>query len=61
MEINDVINLVKEQLFCKSMVIELCDKSIGDYQRGVVQGRIEMLNYIEAKLGEVEEKDEDDS
>ncbi len=40
------------------MVKELIDKDITDYERGIVKGRIEMLNWIKSKL---ESNDEDSS
>ena len=58
MDIKDVLQEANDALFTESMVKELIDKDITDYERGVVKGRIEMLNWIKSKL---ESNDEDSS
>ena len=58
MDIKDVLQEASEILFTETMVKELIDKDITDYERGVVKGRIEMLNWIKMKL---ESNDEDSS
>lgn len=57
MEINEVIIEAKETIYSESMVKELVDKSITDYERGIVAGRIEMMNWIIAKLESNDETD----
>lgn len=59
MDIKDVLQEANDTLFTESMVKELIDKDITDYERGVVKGRIEMLNWIKSKLES--EEDEDNS
>lgn len=56
MDIKDVLQEANDTLFTESMVKELIDKDITDYERGIVKGRIEMLNWIKSKL---ESNDED--
>lgn len=58
MDIKDVLQEAIDTLFTESMVKELIDKDITDYERGIVKGRIEMLNWIKSKL---ESNDEDSS
>ena len=58
MDIKDVLQEANDTLFTESMVKELIDKDITDYERGIVKGRIEMLNWIKSKL---ESDDEDNS
>ncbi len=58
MDIKDVLQEANYTLFTESMVKELIDKDITDYERGIVKGRIEMLNWIKSKL---ESNDEDSS
>ncbi len=58
MDIKDVLQEANDTLFTESMVKELIDKDITDYERGIVKGRIEMLNWIKSKL---ESNDEDSS
>ena len=58
MDIKDVLQEANDILFTESMVKELIDKDITDYERGIVKGRIEMLNWIKSKL---ESDDEDNS
>ena len=58
MDIKDVLQEANDTLFAESMVKELIDKDITDYERGIVKGRIEMLNWIKSKL---ESNDEDSS
>lgn len=58
MDIKDVFQEAIDTLFTESMVKELIDKDITDYERGIVKGRIEMLNWIKSKL---ESNDEDSS
>lgn len=57
MDIKDVLQEANDTLFAESMVKELIDKDITDYERGIVKGRIEMLNWIKSKL----ESDDEDS
>lgn len=57
MDIKDVLQEANDTLFTESMVKELIDKDITDYERGIVKGRIEMLNWIKLKL----ESDDEDS
>jgi hypothetical protein len=57
MDIKDVLQEANDTLFTESMVKELIDKDITDYERGIVKGRIEMLNWIKSKL----ESDDEDS
>ncbi len=58
MDIKDVLQEANDTLFTESMVKELIDKDITDYERGIVKGRIEMLNWIKSKL---ESEDDEDS
>lgn len=58
MDIKDVLQEAIDTLFTESMVKELIDKDTTDYERGIVKGRIEMLNWIKSKL---ESNDEDSS
>lgn len=58
MDIKDVLQEAIDTLFTESMVKELIDKDITDYERGIVKGRIEMLNWIKSNL---ESNDEDSS
>ena len=58
MDIKDVLQEANDTLFTDSMVKELIAKDITDYERGIVKGRIEMLNWIKSKL---ESNDEDSS
>lgn len=58
MDIKDVLKEAIDTLFTESMVKELIDKDITDYERGIVKGRIEMLNWIKSKL---DSNDEDSS
>ncbi len=58
MDIKDVLQEANDTLFTESMVKELIDKDITDYERGIVKGRIEMLNWIKSRL---ESNDEDSS
>ena len=58
MDIKDVLQEANDTLFTESMVKELIDKDITDYERGIVKGRIEMINWIKSKL---ESNDEDSS
>ena len=58
MNIKDVLQEANDTLFTESMVKELIDKDITDYERGIVKGRIEMLNWIKSRL---ESNDEDSS
>ena len=58
MDIKDVLQEASEILFTETMVKELIDKDITDYERGIVKGRIEMLNWIKSRL---ESNDEDSS
>ena len=58
MDIKDVLQEANDTLFTESMVKELIDKDITEYERGIVKGRIEMLNWIKSKL---ESNDEDSS
>lgn len=57
MDIKDVLQEAIDTLFTESMVKELIDKDITDYERGIVKGRIEMLNWIKSML----ESDDEDS
>lgn len=58
MDIKDVFQEAIDTLFTESMVKELIDRDITDYERGIVKGRIEMLNWIKSRL---ESNDEDSS
>lgn len=57
MDIKDVLQEANDTLFTESMVKELIDKDITDYERGIVKGRIEMLNWIKSKLESEEYED----
>lgn len=57
MDIKDVLQEANDTLFTESMVKELIDKDITDYERGIVKGRIEMLNWIKSKLESEEDED----
>ena len=57
MDIKDVLQEANDTLFTESMVKELIDKGITDYERGIVKGRIEMLNWIKSKLESEEDED----
>ena len=61
MDVKDVIDEAKSKLFSENMVKELCSSEIDEYARGVVQGRIEMLQYIENRLDQQSEDDEDNT
>lgn len=55
-EIRELFERIEASLFSESMVKQLVDKDIGEYERGVVMGRIEMLNHIKIAL----ERDSED-
>lgn len=57
MDINEALAKAKETIFNENMVKELIDPEIGDYERGIVAGRIEMMNWIEKQLGTNEEEE----
>lgn len=57
MDIKDVLQEANDTLFTESMVKELIDKDITDYERGIVKGRIEMLNWIKSRLESEEDED----
>lgn len=57
MDIKDILQEANDTLFTESMVKELIDKDITDYERGIVKGRIEMLNWIKSKLESEEDED----
>lgn len=56
MEAKEVIDKLEELLFSKSMVLQLADSDVTDYERGRIYGQIEMLNKIKIQL---ETNDED--
>lgn len=58
-EVKEAIEKLEESLYNKDMVLELCDVTVDDYSRGVVYGRIEMINRFKAIL--LEEDDEEES
>ena len=49
-EIKEVLDKLENMLYSKDMVMELCDAEMSDYARGVVYGRIEMLNRLRVEL-----------
>ena len=49
-EIKEVLDKLENMLYSKDMVMELCDVEMSDYARGVVYGRIEMLNRLKVEL-----------
>lgn len=49
-EIKEAIDKLENMLYSKDMVMELCDVDMTDYARGVVYGRIEMLNRLKVEL-----------
>jgi hypothetical protein len=57
MLIEDVLVKAKDVLYTESMVKELCGNDVSDYQRGVVQGRIDMLSWIETRLDGDDDED----
>jgi len=60
MLIEDVIQSIEDRLYSGSMVVELCDVDITDYQRGIVRGRIEVLNEVKRLLeSDYEDKQEE--
>ena len=58
-EIKEAIEKLESMLYSKDMVMELCDVDMTDYARGVVYGRIEMLNRLRVEL--LGNDDEEDS
>ena len=60
MEIKDIIDKIEELLYSKSMVIQLADYEVSDYDRGRIYGQIEMMNKIKMLAeGNDEEEPED--
>lgn len=59
-EVKEVLDKLEEDLYSKAMVIELSDVTVTEYARGVVYGRIEMLNKLKFELLR-EDDDEEDS
>lgn len=59
-EIDRVIEVAEESLYGKSMVLELSAYDLSDYQRGIVAGRISMLNFVKNMLDTQEDINEDD-
>lgn len=45
-----LITEAEEKLYSKSMVTELSGSDVTDYHRGVIAGKIEMLNQINREL-----------
>jgi len=60
MEIKDIIANVKDIIYSESMVKQLSDVGVTEYERGIVAGKIQMISYIEQELNRNYE-DEDSS
>ena len=60
MEIKDILDEARGSLFSENMVKELSDIGITEYQRGIIKGRIDMMNWIENRL-DYNEEDEDEA
>jgi hypothetical protein len=60
MEIKDIIANVKDIIYSESMVKQLSDIGITEYERGIVAGKIQMISYIEQELNR-DYEDEDSS
>ena len=56
-EIKEVLEKLENMLYSKDMVMELCDVNMTDYARGVVYGRIEMLNRLRVELSSEEDSE----
>ncbi len=59
MDIDRVIEIAEDNLYGKSMVLELSAFELNDYQRGIVAGRISMINFVKNMLSSEEDVDED--
>jgi hypothetical protein len=60
MEIKDIIANVKDIIYSESMVKQLSDVGITEYERGITAGKIQMISYIEQELNR-DYEDEDSS
>lgn len=60
MDIKEIIKNLKGKIYSENMVKELCDKDIGDYERGIVAGRIEAIAIIENDLNGNDDDDAED-
>jgi hypothetical protein len=60
MEIKDIIANVKDIIYSESMVKQLSDVSVTEYERGITAGKIQMISYIEQELNR-DYEDEDSS
>jgi len=58
MEIQDIIAQEQEKLYGFSTVVLLSGESVSDYERGVIAGKIQMINSIIQDLSR-EDEDED--
>ncbi len=52
-----ILEKAGEKLSNRNMVLQLCNRNVSDYDRGVIQGKIEMLSHI---MSDLASKDEDE-
>lgn len=60
-ELIDILEQEGEKLSNRAIVLQLCAENVSDYQRGRIQGQIEMLTQVMRRLVEKDtgESDED--
>lgn len=46
----ELLEKTQDKLNGREMVLQLCSEDISDYERGKVQGKIEMLTYLMIEL-----------
>lgn len=52
-----ILEDAQDKLSSRECVISLCAKDVSDYERGIIQGRIDMLGYIMQELSSTDEAD----
>jgi hypothetical protein len=54
-EIVEILESEGDKLSCRNTVLQLCANGVTDYDRGRIQGQIEMLTKIMQRLASNEE------
>lgn len=57
MDIKDIIKEEKEKIYNHNMVILLSKQDVSEYERGIVSGKIQLLNSIEIDLESNDDED----
>jgi len=53
-----ILDSIQEKFSSRTLVLQLCSEDVTDYERGKIQGQIDMLTEINLKLAEGDNDEE---